>query len=410
MSGYHSPKSPSGAHRYLRCGAAPDFTKDIPNRSSRFAAEGSMLHEVAEECLLDGGEPHRYIGRKYDIDGFDDLEVTKDMADSMVADLYAVRDDFIDGEFHVESRVPLDFPLGPGESGTADIVGLTWRKIIKVKDWKFGEGIIVDAEWNEQMMLYGIGAIVKHYPEYIDKPETPVELEILQPRIRGAGSTWCTTVGELWKWAEEEVVPKIEIINAGKGTFNPGPKQCFWCDGKKGAPELGIKRCAAYELYNLNIARKAFGDLDAAALLGVDPTPTVVKEVEPEMRVWLLDNADMFTSWLADLKDIVHKDLEAGRDDQAPGKKLVQGRMGHRKYNKDRIDEIEELARQQLEDEAYDTNLKSPAQLKKALGEDVFDLLFSDLITQDRGQPIIVDIGHPKPALKTLKEAFGKIE
>ena len=365
-----------------------------------------MCHEIAERCLLDGGDPQRFIGEEFHIDGHD-LVFTKDLADCMIADLYEVRDTFTDGVMHIEARVKLDWPLGPGESGTADICGKTWNGVIQVQDWKFGEGIKVEAERNEQMMLYAIGAIQMFWPK--DGPDTKVKLKILQPRIRYGNSEWETTIGELWRWAEEEVVPAIEEINTGMAPYNPGPKQCFWCPKKKGAPWLNIPPCAAYEQFNLTIARKMFDDLDVSALLGTEPTKVPTTSVDPRMRVWLLDHADMFTDWLKDLKDDVHRDLEAGRDHMAPGKKLIAGRGGHRKYDDGKMSEVERLARQQLGDKAYETKLLSPAQLESALGQTVFDLLFDGLVVQPPGKPVIADIGHPKPALPTLKQHFSAI-
>lgn len=406
MSGYHSPLSPSGAHRYLRCRAAPAASTGLPSTSSVYAAEGTMLHEIAERCLLDGGDPHRFIGEKFEIDGHH-LEMTKDMADCMVADLYDVRDIFTDGELHIETRVKLDWPLGEGESGTADISGKTWNGIIRIDDWKFGEGIKVDAEHNEQMSLYGIGAILEFWPD--DPPDTKVHLTIRQPRIRDGNSTWETTIGELMTWAEEVVVPAIAEIKSGTAPFNPGPKQCYWCPAKKGNIDLNIPPCAAHEQFNLGIARRMFTDLDVASLLGAEPTEVPTSSVDPHMRIWLLDHADMFTDWLKDLKDQIHNDLEAGRDHMAPGKKLIEGRAGHRKYKESEQATVEKLARQQLGDGAYDVSLKSPAQLEIALGKPLFDLLFDGLVEQSRGKPIIADMGHPKPALPSLRQQLGSI-
>lgn len=365
-----------------------------------------MLHEIAERCLLDGGDPHRFIGEEFDIDGHHCV-MTKDMADCMVADLYDVRDQFTDGELHIETRVKLDFPLGEGESGTADIAGKTWDGTIHIQDWKFGEGIKVDAEENEQLMLYGIGSIALYWPKA--PPETKVKLTIRQPRIRDGNSDWDTTIGDLWRWANEVVVPAIEEIRSGMAPYNPGPKQCFWCPKKKGAPSLNIPPCVAYEQFNLGIARKMFTDLDMAALLGTEPTEIPQTSVDPHMRVWLLDHADMFTDWLKDLKDQIHRDLEAGRGEMAPGKKLVAGRGGHRKYTDATLSVVEQLARQQLGDLAYETKILSPAQLERAMGAPLFDLLFDGLVEQPKGKPVIADIGHPKPALPTLRDILGSI-
>lgn len=406
MSGYHSRLSPSGAHRYLRCTAAPDASDGIPGATSEYAAEGTMLHEVAERCLINGGLPYQYVGEIFEIDGFV-FVFDKDHADCMIADLYDIRETFLNGVLYPETRVQLDYPLGPGESGTADIIGRTWRGVIHVEDWKFGEGIIVDAEWNEQGMLYAVGAIQAFFPESWDDRDQKVVIRIRQPRIMGAGSSWETTVGELRDWCEDLVKPKIAEIREGRGVFNPGPKQCHWCPRRRGHREKGIEPCAAYNQFNLDIAKQAFGEIEIASILGTEPERTPPKSLSPELRVWLLDHADMFKEWLGELADDARADLERGRFDQVPGKKLIAGRAGHRKFRDER--RVSAYARSVTGEKAFETKLKSPAQLEKVHGEILFDLLYGGAYEQPAGKPVIVDLTNPKPALPPVTEALGPI-
>jgi hypothetical protein len=71
----HALMSPSSANRWTHCPASVPLTKDLPNKSSKFAQEGTTAHEVAALCLEHGTFPAAYIGRL--IDG---VEVTEDMA------------------------------------------------------------------------------------------------------------------------------------------------------------------------------------------------------------------------------------------------------------------------------------------------------------------------------------------
>lgn len=406
---YHSPLSPSGAHRYLRCTAAPGAATGYGSSGSIFAAEGTLMHDIADRCLKDGGDPHRFIGEKSVIDGFH-VEFVKDMADCMIAPLYAVRDDFVDGQMFSEIRVDLAYPLGPGESGTTDICGIDWRKTIHVKDWKFGQGVVVEAEENEQGMLYAIGAIRQIYPALWHNDDQKVLIEIIQPRVRDGGSKWETTVGYLRKWADEVVVPKIAEIHSGVAPYTPGPKQCQWCPAKRGSPSLGIAPCRAFTNHNMNYAKSMFGDLETAIALDLVPTPTPVEALSPQQRVWMLDHANMFTGWLELLSDRVRRDLEMGNLDQAPGKKLVAGRASARSYKTGMSVAAEKIARKQIGAAALTTpTLLSPAQLEIALGKTLYDLLIDPLVEQRPGHPVIVDLSHPKPALANVRDKFAAI-
>lgn len=408
MSGTHSRLSPSGAHRYLPCTASPDASEGIPDTTSEYAAEGTMLHEVADRCLEDGGDPHRFIGDIFEIDGYT-FVFDQGHADCMVADLYDIRDQAIGGVIYGETKVDLTDPLGEGEAGTADIILLDYKKELHVQDWKFGEGILVDAEENEQMKLYGRGAINTHFPELLKKPDTLVHLTVRQPRIQGGGSTWTTTVGDLLAWCEDVVKPKVAEINSGNGVFNPGKKQCHWCKARKGAPELGKPPCKAYQKMQRDIARMAFSNYDEAMNLGVEPVLANVEEMSPEERVWLHDNADMFKTFLSELSDRLRTDLEYGREGMAPGKKLIAGRAGARTFPDKVIDKAGEIAKKALGDAAFQTKLLSPTQLEKELGGPVFELLLGELVYQSPGKPVIVDVRHPKPALPTVKDGFTDI-
>ena len=414
MAGTHSRLSPSGVHRYLRCAPAPSAEEGLPNRESQYAFDGTCLHEIAERCLLDGGDPHRFIGEvftppKADMQkyGLEPYVVQKSDCDSMVPDLYAVRDDLNDGEMHVETRVSLDWPLGEGEAGTADIAGRDWRKRIHIKDWKFGEGMVVEAENNEQMSLYGIGAIRKHWP---DAPrDTVVYLQVLQPRIEDGGSTWETTVGALMDWAEEVVLPQVELINSENPPYVAGKKQCHWCLARRGDPANGIEPCEAYTQFNMDIARNAFANLDMEMELGLSPTVSDQNGLSPEARVWIYDHSDMLKKWLDEVKKRIQSDLSAGRSESAPGKKLVEGRALARKFNGDMIDEVDRLAVSVLGEAAYDKKLKTPKGLEDELGRETYTLLFADMVEQGRSSPSIVALDNPKPALPTTLDTFDRL-
>lgn len=425
----HSRLSPSSAPRYLRCLAAPQAEEGLPDVTSVFAAEGTLLHHVAEECLVNAIEPYEFVGKTYVVPHENDLyeitdlkrnyhrdeecfvfTITKDHADCMIADLHEIRVLVEDGEMHVESRVKLDFPLGKGEAGTVDLVIRDWRGEIWVCDWKFGAGVLVDPEENEQLKLYALGAVALHFPEMLqpggDHEDDKIHIKIMQPRAPGGGGTWTTTFGELWDWGRE-VQDKVEIINGPNPPFTPGEKQCKWCKARKGDPDLGVAPCAARENYLLKAVQTMFPDLDTSVELDLPGSTVKVSEIDATMRVWLLDHSKMIKEWLEDLHEHIYKDLKAGRP--VPGKKLVAGRRGIRTYIKDKADEAEAIVEKLLGDEAYETKLRSPSQINNEVGDEVYDMIVSGFVTQTRYKPVIVDKSNPKPALASNLDILNSV-
>ena len=148
--GFHSRLSPSGAPKYLNCTKAPSMEDGLPDVTSVYAARGTLGHWVAEQCLLDGGDPTRFAEKWYYVDdeadpvetgSYSDLPLvdgTRVAADwvgtsvadpvnmnggyifflktsyceKMMKDLAETRELADGGEIYIESRVPLDYPLG----------------------------------------------------------------------------------------------------------------------------------------------------------------------------------------------------------------------------------------------------------------------------------------------------------
>ena len=95
----------------------------------------------------------------------------------------------------IEQR--LDFSsYVPDGFGTGDAVLLAPGKL-HVIDFKYGQGVLVEAEHNSQMMLYALAALKKYSRKYKVKR---VSMSIFQPRRENV-STWTITATELRKWA-----------------------------------------------------------------------------------------------------------------------------------------------------------------------------------------------------------------
>ena len=94
-------------------------------------------------------------------------------------------------------------------------------RTLHIIDFKYGQGVLVEAENNPQMMLYSLGALAVYECLYdIDE----VSMTIYQPRRENI-STWTISVEALKEWAEKELIPKAKLAFEGKGEYVPGP----WC-------------------------------------------------------------------------------------------------------------------------------------------------------------------------------------
>ena len=126
----------------------------------------------------------------------------------------------------IEQR--LDYShLVPGGFGTGDCVIIA-EPLLQIIDFKYGQGVLVEAEKNPQLMLYALGALHGFDTLYeIDE----VAVTIFQPR-RSNVATWHVSVADLQTWAEEIVRPTAKLAGKGEGSFAAGS----WCRFCKIAP------------------------------------------------------------------------------------------------------------------------------------------------------------------------------
>lgn len=200
-SAKHAMLSASSAHRWLNCTPSARLEQEFKDRQTEAAAEGTAAHALAEYKLRRALHQQakrpvsRYANSEMD-------EYTEDYAQFVQEAIAEAKRYCADPVVHIEQR--LDFSdYVPDGFGTGDCVIVADRRL-HIIDFKYGQGVLVEAEHNPQMKLYALGAL-HVYDALYDVDE--VSMTIYQPR-RANVSTWTISVDELRAWAENELRPR----------------------------------------------------------------------------------------------------------------------------------------------------------------------------------------------------------
>lgn len=143
---------------------------------------------------------------------------------------------------------------------------------LQIIDLKYGQGVIVEAENNPQLMLYGLGALHALGVLY-DISELAVTIYQLR---RANVSTWMISVSALEAWAEQVLRPRVALAAAGEGEFAPGE----WCRFCKLAPI-----CRTRAEANLALAKYEFA---SPTELSDEEIARVLAQL-PDLKAWASD-------------------------------------------------------------------------------------------------------------------------
>lgn len=404
----HALLSPSGAHRWLACPGSVVLEKDLPDTSSEFADEGTAAHFLASECLEKGKNAVAYLGELIrvadDITEFcpekDDAHYGKGKAFVIDADMAGFVQAYLDyvralgGDLMVEQALDIEPITGePGAKGTSDSVVLLDRELVIV-DLKYGRGVKVDAEQNDQLRIYALAAL-EQFGFLGDFSQ--VRLVIVQPRLSHI-SEWTCSVDELRTFGKRVDFAASGILQAlasGKASRtlerDPGEHQCRFCKAKATCPTLRDQVLSTVADDFVRIEEPLRPQLKAAT----------ERETDNATLGNLLEAVDLVEGWCKAIRARAEEELNAGR--AVPGFKLVAGRKSARQWaNAEEAEQSLKAMRLRVE-QMYDLKLISPTtadKLHKAgdLGPRQWHKL-QPLIVSPDGKPSVAPDSDPRPAL-----------
>lgn len=382
MPGQHALLSPSAAHRWLHCTAAPLLERGVEDKGSTFAEEGTLAHAYCAKKLkefigqpTDNEQAEIEILDKYHTGEMD--EHTDAYKTIVIEKLSAARQRTADAQLLVEVR--LDFSRRiPEAFGTSDAVIIA-DDVMEVIDFKYGKGVRVEADDNPQMMIYALGAYDRFSFDYDIKT---VRMTIVQPRLDNL-SEWELGVEDLLDWADYTLKPKAEEAYSGKGWQVPGD-WCRFCKVKS--------QCRA---------------LAEQCVSRVEQTPDPKLLSPDEMAKQILPMLPVIKTWLSGVEDFtLQQALEGVAYD---GYKLVEGRSVRRITEPAAVMETLQGEGYRPEDYLRPTELRTITDLERLVGKKRFATLCGGCIAKPQGKPTLVPESDKRPAFNAAANDFQGI-
>ena len=360
--GAHALLSPSAAHRWIRCPPSACLEREFPSSSSEAAAEGTAAHALCEHKLrkflkLRSKRPHS---------DFEDDEMDR-CSDAYVSFVQEQMGDIPSPMVLVEQRLDLTRYV-PEAFGTADCI-IVGGDMLHVIDFKYGMGVLVEAEHNPQMMLYALGAL--DLLDGIYDIQT-ISMSIFQPRRENV-CTWSLTKEDLLRWARDDLVEKARLAYAGEGVFCAGE----WCTFCRAAV-----RCRARAEEKLRLAREEFR---LPPLITDEEIEEVLSEI-PDLIKW----ANAILAYATD--------AAVNHGKAWMGFKIVEGRSVRRYKDEDDVAREAESAGYT---DIFDKKLISLTQMEKLMGKKAFTDILGGLIEKPPGKPTLVPVSDKRPAIHT---------
>lgn len=418
----HSKLSPSSAHQWTTCTAAPGYMEHNPDKCRRdtgsvHADIGSQAHDYAERVLLG----------KMSVDDlppdFAHVRIYTDHCETLC--------NRWNGTKLIETKVPLFYR--PTETGTCDFALVCPNRLI-IRDYKNGVQT-VDAEDNLQMMIYAMSFIED--PDISICYEFPddmiVDIGIVQPNDRSGEpeKLWETTVKALRDQCNpisdiaeviDSTLKDVKVWQLGLEVdqikFEPSEKACQYCRIRQHCTER--LRLDAQPLFPDTDVLAAFDTVEEVTL-SLLPSPdsdmaSTGLVLSERQILAIFANKSRIVKFLNDVQSYCEQQAAAGTP--VEGTKLVEGKPGNRSW----VDEAAavyamsglDIPGPEIFDPWEPRKLQSYAKITKALKEKGLkpkDLKVLDqFVSRPPGKPTLVLASDERPAITASADAFADID
>lgn len=361
----HAILSPSSAKRWINCTPSALLAEEAGSKSSVYAEEGTLAHEIAEYALtkyqegeydpiIDDAVPLKNEHLENPLFGVDMADYVRSYCEYVIGEGYEMAR--ADGacQMFLERKVDIT-DYAPDSFGSVDVT-LVSDKTIHIIDLKYGTGVRVSADMNEQMLMYALGTLKSLETGHIEK----IRMTIAQVRLDHY-DTFEVYKEDLLAWADEVLRPAAKMAIQGIGKQVIG-SWCGFCPVKA--------QCRAQR-------DAILADFDEK------PEPLLLSDEE---IVDLIGKIDTYKSWIESVNKYVYDRAIQGH--KWEGYKLVAGRSS--RVIKDEAKIRQALLNEFLEDEVLNIKLKGIGDLEKLVGKKVFNARFGDAIESRPGAPKLV--------------------
>lgn len=401
MPSAHAKLSPSDSARWISCPAAIRVDEEmraqglLVNDDSSYAREGTLAHAMGEiRASLKFGlislEEYEVALAEFTVtfNAENYEEGTWDeMWEHTTAYLELIEERL---QRRPHSIVLLEQRMDSGIEkcwGTSDVV-IVSPTHIEIIDLKYGAGVIVSAEENSQLRIYGLGAL-DTYGDLLGEADLIV-MTVFQPRATEEPSSEELHPDDLRAWRDGVARPAAhEALHNPNAKFGPSEKACRWC------PAAGICR-ARIEKATL----EDFGDVFAEE----EPEPPKPELLTPEELARALKRVAAIKAWCNAVETTAF-DLAYNRGKPLPGFKIVRS-AGTRSI------QDHALAIQTLIDEGYKAEqvaaplkAKGIGDLEKLLGKKKFKELLDPFVAKSNGKETLVPEEDKRDAITPASEA-----
>lgn len=372
MPDKHAIVGTSSSGIWTQCPRSVRLGLTVPEEDrSAYAEEGTKAHSICEAKLK------KLLGVRTRVPKAADQEMetcTTEYRDFVEEEWNSLKSETPDADLYIEQMLDLSEWIPEG-FGTSDAVIVSDTKLVVI-DFKYGKGVMVNAENNPQLRLYALGAWKKFGIMY---DFDSVKTIIFQPRL-GNISSEDIALPDLLKWGDDYIKPRARLAYDGEGEFKVG-EHCRFC--RAGA----VCRARAEQAFQIINHDK------------VDPPLLSDEEIPP-----ILDKLDSTEAWISAIRAYA-KNKAVNEGVKWEGYKLVEGRT-QRKIT-DQVKALEALEKAGFDVEDVTTlKLKGLTDLERIMTKPKFNEVLADYVVKPKGEPTLVREDDKRPEYNPVQEVF----